>query len=81
MESANVSLSVKNVPPAVAKALGERAKRHHRSIQGELMHILEEAVRPARRGFDADRLVRRARALGLKSDTNSVDIIREWRDR
>jgi plasmid stability protein len=76
---ANVSLSIKNVSPAIAKALGERAKRHHRSIQGELMHILEEAVRPAVRGFDPARL--RARALGITSDTNSVDIIREWRDR
>jgi plasmid stability protein len=78
---ANVSLSIKNVSPAIAKALGERAKRHHRSIQGELMHILEEAVRPAVRGFDPARLRRRARALGITSDTNSVDIIREWRDR
>ena len=78
---ANVSLSIKNVPPVLAKALGERARRHHRSIQGELMHILEEAVRPAARGFDVARLRRRARALGLKTDADSVQIIREWRDR
>lgn len=78
---ANVSLSIKNVPPALARALGERAKRHHRSVQGELMHILEEAVTPAARGFDAERLRRRARALGLRTQADSVQIVREWRDR
>jgi plasmid stability protein len=78
---ANVSLSVKNVPPVLAKALGDRARRNHRSVQGELMHILEDAVRPAARGFDVERIRRRARALGITSDTNSVDIIREMRDR
>jgi plasmid stability protein len=83
---AKVSLSIKNVPPALAKALGERAKRNHRSIQGELMHILEDAVRrpgsqrAAPRVFDVDRLVRQARALGLQSDSDSVQIVREWRD-
>lgn len=84
--AANVSLSIKNVPPVLAKALGERARRHHRSIQGELMHILEEAVRqPAQaavpsRVFDVDRLVRQAKALGLKTEADSVQIVREWRD-
>lgn len=41
-----VSLSIKNVPDAMAAALRDRAKRHHRSIQGELMAILEAAVQP-----------------------------------
>jgi plasmid stability protein len=83
---ANVSLSIKNVPPRVAKALGERAKRHHRSIQGELMHILVEAVRApapgrvASRVFDVDGLVRKAKALGLKTEADSTQIIRELRD-
>lgn len=77
---ANVSLSIKNVPPVLAKALGERARRHHRSIQGELMHILEEAVRVPSRGFDVMRLVRQAEALGLRTEADSVQIIRELRD-
>ena len=83
---ANVSLSIKNVPPALAKALGERAKRHHRSIQGELMHILVEAVRApvpgrvASRGFDVEGLVRQAKALGLRTEADSTQIIRELRD-
>ncbi|MEO6223874.1 MAG: Arc family DNA-binding protein, partial [Vicinamibacterales bacterium] len=82
---ANVSLSIKNVPPVLAKALGERARRHHRSIQGELMHILEEALTregPARvraRAFDVDRLLRQAEALGLRTEADSVQIVRELR--
>lgn len=39
-----VNLSIKNVPEAVAAALRERAAQHHRSLQGELMAILEDAV-------------------------------------
>ena len=38
-----VNLSVKNVPDALAAKLRERAERNHRSLQGELMAILEAA--------------------------------------
>ena len=39
-----VNLSVKNVPEALAAKLRERAERNHRSLQGELMAILEIAA-------------------------------------
>ncbi len=39
-----VNLSIKNVPEAVAQGLRERAAQNHRSLQGELMAILEDAV-------------------------------------
>ncbi len=39
-----VNLSIKNVPDAVADALRARAERNHRSLQGELMAILEAAA-------------------------------------
>lgn len=38
------NLSVKDVPEAWAEALRQRAARNHRSLQGELMAILEQAV-------------------------------------
>lgn len=41
------NLSVKDVPEAWAEALRQRAARNHRSLQGELMHILELAVHAA----------------------------------
>ena len=39
-----VTLSVKNVPAKLAENLRQRAARNHRSLQGELMAILEEVV-------------------------------------
>jgi plasmid stability protein len=39
-----VNLSIKNVPEAMAAKLRERAERNHRSLQGELMAILENAA-------------------------------------
>ena len=39
-----VSLSIKNVPEAIAVKLRARAERNHRSLQGELMAILEDAA-------------------------------------
>lgn len=38
------NLSIKNVPETLAAKLRERAERNHRSLQGELMAILESAL-------------------------------------
>ena len=38
------NLSIKNVPDEVLDRLRERAARHHRSIQGELMALLFAAL-------------------------------------
>ena len=40
-----VNLSIKNAPDAIVDRLRQRAARSHRSLQGEVMAILEEAVR------------------------------------
>lgn len=39
-----VNLSIKGVPDALAERLRVRAERNHRSLQGELMAIVTEAV-------------------------------------
>lgn len=39
-----INLSIKNVPDALAEKLRARAERNHRSLQGELMAIIESAV-------------------------------------
>jgi plasmid stability protein len=39
-----VNLSIKGVPDALAERLRARAQRHHRSLQGELMAIIEQAA-------------------------------------
>lgn len=38
------NLSIKDVPEAWAESLRQRAARNHRSLQGELMAIIERAV-------------------------------------
>jgi antitoxin FitA len=43
-EDVPVTLSIKYVPDHVAQRLRERAARHHRSLQGELLAIVEEAA-------------------------------------
>ena len=44
-----VSLSIKDVPDELAAGLRERAARHHRSLQRELMALVEAAVADASR--------------------------------
>jgi plasmid stability protein len=43
-EDAMPNLSIKDVPESIAAALRQRAARHHRSLQGELMAIVERAA-------------------------------------
>ena len=72
-----VTLSVKNVPIAVAKRLKERAARNNRSLQGELQSILEQAGQVT----TLDDLAALAKRLGLKGVAGeSVRMIREDRD-
>lgn len=74
-----MTLSIKNVSEDIADALRERAARNHRSLQGELLHILETAVRPQR--FQANELWRRIRALDVTTPDQATRFIREDRDR
>ncbi len=39
------NLSIKDVPEPWAEALRQRAARHHRSLQGELLAMVEAVVR------------------------------------
>ena len=41
----SVNLSIKGVPEELAARLRERAAKNHRSLQGELLAIIESAVR------------------------------------
>ena len=38
------TLSIKDVPEEIAEALRQRARHHHRSLQGELMALVVEAA-------------------------------------
>ncbi len=73
-----VNLSVKNVPDDLADRLRKRAQRHHRSLQGELMVILEEATGPTI--LSAVEAEKRLSALGFSTDDDSTVWVRELRD-
>ena len=74
-----VSLSIKNAPDDMVKRLKERAERHHRSLQGELMAILEEAVGAAR-PLTPDEVLTKVRQLGLSTPCEAAAMIRRDRD-
>jgi plasmid stability protein len=74
-----VNLSIKNAPEKLVRKLKKRAERNHRSLQGELMAIITEAVeRPQPMTFKE--LVERGRRLGLTSPAEAADIVRADRD-
>ena len=74
-----VTLSIKNAPDEVVARLKARAARHHRSLQGELMAIMEAAAAepPAP---DLAALRARSRALGFEGPGDSTALIRAARD-
>ncbi len=77
-----VNLSIKNAPDDVVQRLRERAARNHRSLQGELMAIIEAAVNepgPARYLTPLEVLAE-VRKLGLSSPNEAAEIIRADRD-
>ena len=73
-----VNLSVKRVPDRIVAKLRRRAMAHHRSLQGELLSLLEEAVEPGR--LTVEELRREIRKLGLSTPDESTAMIREDRD-
>jgi antitoxin FitA len=74
-----VNLSIKNAPDELVALLKLKAQRNHRSLQGELLAIIEEAVR-APKPLTVDGLLAKVRELGLKTPSESAQIIREMRD-
>ena len=77
-----VNLSIKNVPEETVTRLKLRAKRNHRSLQGELRALLDDATGAAAGGtITIQELFDRGRQLGLRTASESVKMIREDRDR
>jgi plasmid stability protein len=74
-----VNLSIKNVPDALAQQLRERAARAHRSLQGELMAILEEAV-CGPEPLTPSEALERIRSWELETRASAASVIRRDRD-
>lgn len=89
----SVSLSVKNVPDELAERLRARAARNRRSLQRELLLILEQAAaglewpgpageapsRPTVR-LSIEEVAQRAHQLFPSGTSSSTELIREMRD-
>jgi antitoxin FitA len=73
-----VTLSIKKVPEKLVKRLKRMAAMHKRSLQGELMAVLEEAASPTR--LTVDELWQAVQRIGPPVPGNSVKMIREDRD-
>ncbi|MDA0379312.1 MAG: Arc family DNA-binding protein [Bacteroidetes bacterium] len=78
-----VNLSIKNVPEDVHEALKDRASRNKRSLNNEILHVLEASVQRKR---DVDAQIKRLQALRAQQQFETtteeiVAIIREVRDR
>jgi antitoxin FitA len=74
-----VNLSIKNVPDHLAEKLRQCAARHHRSLQGELVAILEESVASERQLTPAE-FLKRIKGSGLQTPEESLKFVRKDRD-
>jgi antitoxin FitA len=74
-----VNLSIKNAPDDVVRRLRDRAVRHHRSLQGELLAIIEAAVQDEGPASAAD-ILAEVRRLGVRTPAETAALIRADRD-
>ena len=73
------NLSIKNAPHDLVARLKARAERNHRSMQGEVLAILEEVMRTPQRMTPME-LLAEVRKLDLKTPSEAAEIIRKMRD-
>ena len=71
-----VNLSIKNAPDLIVERLRRRAALNHRSLQGELMAIIEAAALTQAPGD----VLARVRQLGPGTPGEAADLVRADRD-
>ncbi len=74
-----VNLSIKNAPDHVVERLRQRAKRHRRSLEGELLAIIETAALEDQHAA-ATEVLAEVRRLGLQTPREATALIRADRD-
>jgi antitoxin FitA len=76
-----VNISIKNVPAEKVEQLKQRAKLNHRSLQGELMALIDQATTAVpKQTMTIEELSKYVRSLGLTTGDEAVQMIREDRD-
>jgi plasmid stability protein len=75
-----VNLSIKNAPDEAVECLRRRAARNHRSLQGELLAIIEDAARTEQQPNGVAEVLAEVRKMGLRTPREAAAIIRADRD-
>jgi len=79
IEPCPINLSIKNAPDHIVQQLRLRAERHHRSLQGELLAIIEAAACEDQSASPKD-IFTEVQRLGLRTPSEAADLIRADRD-
>jgi plasmid stability protein len=74
-----VNLSIKNAPDDIVARLKARAARHHRSLQGELLAILEAAVSESG-SLTVDQALAEIRRIGHRTPSEAAAMVRADRN-
>ena len=76
------NVTVRNIDDDVIASLKAQAKAHHRSLEGEIRHLLAAHVsRRARKAGFRDRTARLGARTEGRPQTDSAVLLREDRDR
>ena len=75
----SINLSIKNVPDELAAQIKKRAAKNHRSLQGELVAIIESAVQNDKQMSPLEYLAM-IKALKLSTSSESTSIVRGDRE-
>jgi len=76
-----MDLSIKGVPAEQVERLRARAKANHRSLQGELRALIEQAAAAAPRRLSVEQIAATVGKLGITRRNEAARLVREDRDR
>lgn len=76
-----MNIAIKNASDLLVERLNRRAALNRRTPEDEARAILEEALSRPETSKDPADLLRELRSLGVKTKTDSTEIIRADRDR
>ena len=76
------TLTIRNLDEQVIEQLKAQARENHRSLEGEIRHTLTQCVDPLGRVAEFRDRTRRLMSLtSRENQTDSVELLREDRDR
>ena len=73
-----VDIALRGLPDSLVQRLRERAESHHRSLEAEVVALLQESL-PGD-SLTPHEILERVRALGLETPAESAAFIRSDRD-